>query len=64
MAVVRIVGDVSSREVNQITNVLMLGEGDVTGGRVGVNGEAENLVDAGRVSDCVTFAQSRKKVRH
>ena len=64
MAVVRVVGDVSSREVNQVTNVLMLSEGDIAGVRVGVNGEAEDLVDAGRVSDGVTLAHSRKKVRH
>jgi hypothetical protein len=64
VAVVRVVGDVSSREVDKVTNVLMLSEGDVAGVRVGVNGEAEDLVDAGRVSDGVTFAHSRKKVRH
>ena len=42
----------------------MLGESDIAGGRVSVDGETEDLVDARRVGDSVTFAQSRQKGRN
>ena len=62
MAVISVISDVGRREVQQISNVLMLGESDVAGGRVGVDSKTENFIDAGGVGDGVTFAQGRKKV--
>jgi len=45
VAVISVISDVGRREVQQISNVLMLGESDVAGGRVGVDSKTENFIE-------------------